>query len=89
LDWRSDLLNHERFEPVLSPSRDNLVEPALRVARWLGLGFTTQDWIEDDDGVLYFLEANPNGQWLFVDQVLEGAVTQAVVESLERLSEEA
>ena len=33
----------------------------------MGLGFTSQDWVLDSQGDAIFLELNPNGQWLFVD----------------------
>ncbi len=84
LDWRSRIDNHECFEPMRGDKR--LIGAALEIARALGVGFSAQDWIEDRDGHILLLEANPNGQWQFLDPVFKDEIISAVVVELERLA---
>jgi hypothetical protein len=46
----------------------------------LGVGYSSQDWIEDVDGAHYFLDLNPGGQWLFLPFADE--VTAAIADWL-------
>ncbi len=66
IDWRlSDPtgsgFRYSRFE--------ELEDLAISVTAELGLTTSVQDWALDKDSLPWFLEANPVGQWLF----LEGA----------------
>ena len=83
LDWRALPENAQRWQaciPQKLPSR--LVTDALHIATALGLGYTSQDWIVDRSGDALFLEANPNGQWLFLDETYNGAITAAIADWL-------
>ena len=55
-----------RFAPCELPA----VEAAklLALVRGLGLQFATIDYRRRDDGAWFFLELNPAGQWLFVEE---------------------
>ncbi|MGO9180217.1 MAG: hypothetical protein ACLQBX_10230 [Candidatus Limnocylindrales bacterium] len=80
LDWRVSLENHGRWEPCLST--ESVSCGARLLAAALGLGFTSQDWVVDSDGHATFVEANPNGQWLFLETSGDRRVTAAMVEWL-------
>jgi glutathione synthase/RimK-type ligase-like ATP-grasp enzyme len=86
VDWRSNPENHVRFQKVESEELPRVAKDAVKIAAALHLGFSAQDWITTRDGRTVFLEANPNGQWLFMDRALGGAIGQAVAGELERLA---
>jgi glutathione synthase/RimK-type ligase-like ATP-grasp enzyme len=86
LDWRSLGSNHDRFRKETTKSAPGVAQFAVALAARLGVGFSSQDWIVDEEGRPWFLEANPNGQWLFLDPPHGGAITDALASALERLS---
>jgi hypothetical protein len=71
LDWRSDSRAHASF---VASKDDRLIDPALRIAGEMGLGYTSQDWIETEHG-LFFVDLNPSGQWLFLPETVARQVT--------------
>lgn len=80
-DWRQSSANHSDFKEV------NDVSPIVRdgavaVARELGLGYTSQDWIQDPDGETFLIDVNPAGQWLFLPRVIGDAVAEAIADLL-------
>jgi glutathione synthase/RimK-type ligase-like ATP-grasp enzyme len=85
LDWREDAENHDRFQAVPDDELGGLRKHAALLARELRLGFSAQDWIETREGVV-FLEANPSGQWLFLDPAFHGRLLDAMVRELESLA---
>lgn len=85
LDWREEPENHERFKAVPDREQPELRRQSLTLARELRLGFSAQDWIETSDG-LFFLEANPSGQWLFLDPAFDGRLLDAMTGLLESLA---
>lgn len=84
-DWRADLANHERFVRADDQLAERVGQAAQRVATALEIGYSAQDWISTADGAVYFLEANPNGQWLFLDHLWAGGITGAIADVLEGL----
>lgn len=82
LDWRSNVENHRRFRTAESTLTTMVSDPALRLARELGLGFSSQDWLVGEDGELFFLDVNPNGQWMFVGDAVS-QIGAAIVDALE------
>lgn len=56
----------------------------LRLMQRLGLNFGAVDLIETPDGEHVFLEVNPNGQWLWLDDMLDLGISQAVADWLGR-----
>jgi D-alanine-D-alanine ligase-like ATP-grasp enzyme len=46
--------------------------------RRLGLTFGALDFVMTADGDLVFLEVNPNGQWLWLDDQLDFGISEAV-----------
>lgn len=63
VDWRRGYPDGRHFEPT--PTPPVLASHALTLNRELGLTMSVQDWLLCDDGFV-FLEANPQGQWLFL-----------------------
>lgn len=80
VDWRKGIrldLAHELMElPV------ELISACIGVTRDLGLRFAAIDLVEDANGRFWFLEANPNGQWAWIEQRTGARVTAAIVDAL-------
>jgi len=75
LDWREDARAHREWQAISLPEVE---VDARRLAEALGLGYSSQDWIVDDDGVAWFVDGNPAGQWLFLPAEIAEAVTQSI-----------
>jgi len=74
LDWRREERAHRSFVAASAPmvGRD-----AVRLATALGIGYSSQDWIVAN-GVAYFVDLNPAGQWLFLPNDVACSVTNAI-----------
>jgi glutathione synthase/RimK-type ligase-like ATP-grasp enzyme len=74
-----DYRGHEaecRMEACPLPAAE---ERALRaLVRELGLHFAAADFRRRDDGAWFFLELNPAGQWLFVEERTRQPITEAL-----------
>lgn len=80
VDWRKGVrldLGHEAFA---LPAR--IGSSCIEVTRELGLRFAAIDLIEDASGAFWFLEANPNGQWAWIEQRTGAPLTNAIVDAL-------
>ncbi|KTT98232.1 ATP-dependent carboxylate-amine ligase [Sphingomonas sanguinis] len=80
VDWRKGVrkdLDHEITELPIE-----VASACILVARDLGLRFAAIDLVEDKDGRFWFLEANPNGQWAWIEQRTGAPVTAAIVDAL-------
>ena len=78
LDWRRQEEAHSSW----SATRDaEVTVNALAVASALGVGFSSQDWVRDNDGPV-FLDLNPGGQWLFLPDDVAVPVTRAIARFL-------
>lgn len=81
VDWRRDQLRGradfaaEEIEPALAAALVALV------AR-LGLRYAAVDLIEEPDGTMVFLEANPNGQYAWLEETLGLPISAAIASSL-------
>lgn len=85
LDWRRDDSAFDAFHPGGDAVCAQAARGALRVARSLGVGFSSQDWL-DTGGRLVFLDLNPAGQWLFLPAAVAEAATAALAAWLTRPS---
>jgi glutathione synthase/RimK-type ligase-like ATP-grasp enzyme len=56
------------------------------LVRRLGLGFAAVDLVERPDGRIVFLEANPNGQYAWLEQGGRTPVSDAVADALGRIA---
>jgi hypothetical protein len=54
----------------------------LRYMDELGLSFGAMDLIEDIDGNWYFLECNPNGQWLWIEELTGQPIAKSIAKWL-------
>jgi len=77
VDWRrtdDPNLGHQRIDLPVA------LEATLRLLmRKLGLTFGAVDLVLTPEGEYVFLEINPNGQWLWLDDKLDLGITQEVV----------
>lgn len=76
IDWRATTnpqLGHDRIS--LPPS---IVIRIERLMSALGLSYGALDFVKTRKGEWKFLEVNPNGQWLWLDDFLDFGITDAV-----------
>jgi glutathione synthase/RimK-type ligase-like ATP-grasp enzyme len=79
-DWRQTTnaaLPHYRHE---LPT--NLTEQLLRLMKVLNLAFGAIDLVQSPSGEYVFLEVNPSGQWLWLDDMLELGISDSVTDWL-------
>jgi hypothetical protein len=78
IDWRSDYasLTYKTINPP-GHIRDGI----QRLHGLLGLRFSASDFLVDRGGTWWFLEANPNGQWAWIDCVADD-IASAVATAL-------
>lgn len=81
-DWRRGSRTDLRHVPF--DLSTDVAERCVRVTRDLGLRFSAIDLVRDREGALHFLEANPNGQWAWVEQVTGLPISAAIVDALQR-----
>ncbi|MBB6306373.1 ATP-dependent carboxylate-amine ligase [Xanthobacter tagetidis] len=80
VDWRRGVRLDLVHEVMELPAE--LVTACIAVTHDLGLRFAAIDLVEDEDGQFWFLEANPNGQWAWIEQRTAAPVTAAIVDAL-------
>lgn len=79
-DWRHyDLENVPHLIHKLPLSIEKL---CLTMMERLGLNFATFDLVLTPEGKYVFLELNPNGQWLWIEQLTGMPISQAIAELL-------
>lgn len=79
IDWRQANPDLVRHEIVTDPY---LEAKALRVVRHLGLRFGAIDLIERRNGDVVFLEINPNGQWLWLEEITGAKMSDSMADLL-------
>lgn len=70
LDWRYSPEAHGSFERC---DNKRLGRHAVEIANALGIGYSSQDWLDDGD-TTWIVDVNPAGQWLFLpdgDEIAE------------------
>lgn len=80
LDWRRGARTDLEHRPTTLPSE--IERACVSVTRALGLRYSAIDLVEDPKGAFWFLEANPNGQWAWIEQRTAAPVSAAIVEAL-------
>jgi len=79
LDWRATDAAHDSFIPSFHP---DVERDAVRLAEAIGVGYSSQDWIVDENGRSHFLDLNPAGQWLFLPSEASSQISQAIADWL-------
>jgi glutathione synthase/RimK-type ligase-like ATP-grasp enzyme len=76
VDWRQtenpELPHHHTTIP------DALADRLRELLRMLGLSFGAIDLVKTPEDDYVFLEVNPSGQWLWLDDKLDLGITRAV-----------
>jgi glutathione synthase/RimK-type ligase-like ATP-grasp enzyme len=76
VDWRktsTPLLPHKRHHPPAG-----IASMAVELVKSLGLAFGALDFILTPSGDWIFLEINPNGQWLWLDEQLGFGISDEI-----------
>lgn len=79
IDWRADYSNHH-YSLVSMPSET--VEQCFQMMRDFELSFGAFDFIVTPDNHWVFLEVNPNGQWLWLEQSLNLDISDSIIRFL-------
>jgi glutathione synthase/RimK-type ligase-like ATP-grasp enzyme len=82
VDWRRTTNPQLPHYPHNLPRRLEL--QLLKLMRTLGLTFGAIDLVETPSGDYVFLEVNPSGQWLWIDDLLNLGISDAVAEWLSK-----
>ncbi len=79
VDWRADYQNH-RYTQITCP--DDIIVKCYKLMDDFNLVFGAFDFIVTPELKWIFLEINPNGQWLWLEQSLKLDISQKIVEYL-------
>lgn len=82
VDWRRATLDDLPHEPIAVP--DPIARACVDMCRHFDLRFGAFDFIVDREGVWYFLEVNPNGQWLWIEHMAGWPLSAAMADELTR-----
>lgn len=80
VDYRISADKDLEFESYKLPKI--IEEQCLQFVRYFGLQFSAMDFILGIDGNLYFLENNPCGSWIFVEEHGHYPISQAIAQLL-------
>ena len=64
---------------------DGLIVKLKALMHKMSLDYCSADFIEDEDGNIYFLEMNICGAWWWVDRLYDGAICKAFTDHLESM----
>lgn len=79
VDWRADYQNH-RYAQTICP--DDVIMKCYKLMDDFNLVFGAFDFIVTPTNEWIFLEVNPNGQWLWLEQSLKLDISKEIVEYL-------
>lgn len=79
VDWRADYQNHQ-YSLISCPK--SIIEKCYKMMKDFGLKFGAFDFIVTPENEWIFLEINPNGQWLWLEQSLGLDISKKIVEYL-------
>lgn len=77
IDWRRKRL---AFNEVQLP--DEIENLCIQILKELNLGFGAVDLIKTPEGEYVFLEINPNGQWVWIENQTGQKISDAIIEYL-------
>lgn len=82
-DWRRDV-GADIYSRFVVPSK--FQDSLLAFHRRLGLVYAAYDFVVDERGELIFLEVNPAGQWLWLEERLDLPISSSLAQHLANLS---
>jgi glutathione synthase/RimK-type ligase-like ATP-grasp enzyme len=77
IDWRRKKLKFE-----LCDFPEELMDKCKEMIKRLGISFGAFDFIKDRNGGYYFLEVNPNGQWVWIEHDTGLKISDAIINYL-------
>ncbi len=80
VDWRN--YNVAATPHYAADLGDAMTGKLIRLVRMLGLTFGAVDLVEDPDGEFWFLEVNPQGQWLWIEDLTELPISMSIARHL-------
>lgn len=80
VDWRHTADPNLPHHAIALPAQ--IENRLLKLMDSLGLTFGAIDMIETPTGELVFLEVNPSGQWLWLDEILDLGISRSLAEWL-------
>lgn len=84
VDWRQGSRPDLKHECIKLPGE--VEEQCLALMKCLNLRFGAIDLICDQQGNLWFLEINPNGQWAWIENLTGYPIAAAIVDELEEIA---
>lgn len=78
-DWRRDYSSHQ-YSLIEVPS--SVAKGCMNLLKDFGLAYGAFDFIVDQSRQWVFLELNPNGQWLWLEEALQLDISKYLVEYL-------
>lgn len=78
-DWRKDQ-THVEYELFVLP--EELKTKLLRLHREFKIVYGAYDFIVDPKGTYHFLEVNPAGQWLWMEEILGLNISETIANAL-------
>lgn len=86
VDWRATSAPDLAHAPFDLPAA--VTTQCVALTRQLGLRFGALDFVLDPNGILWFLEINPNGQWAWIETRTGHPIAAAIVTELDRIAHE-
>ena len=80
VDWRKGVRPDLEHRAITLP--EDVSKACVAVTQSLNLRYSAIDLIEDREGFFWFLEANPNGQWAWIEQRTGAKIAEAIVTGL-------
>lgn len=77
IDWRR---GETFFEPYALPT--NIADACRLLLRELELSFGAFDFVRTPEGHYVFLEVNPNGQWVWIEEQTGQPISEAIIDFL-------
>jgi len=82
-DWRAGHFEGTMEFEACNDLPPSVLESCIEHVRRLGLNYGAIDLVIANDGKIWFLENNPNGQWGFVEQMTGQPIGKAMAELLQ------
>lgn len=79
VDWRKSYSSNQ-YEEIIVP--DIIRDQVTKMMSVFNLNFGAFDYIVTENEKWYFLEVNPNGQWLWLEKKLDLKISDAIVDYL-------